>query len=223
MEKALETTRETPPRRDSQPAAEQGGNTRPVSYRLPKPEAPPLRSEAAPKEASPAAGSIQYGRLVLGAFQASLTLFLTQAAVQVLMANSVGQPVEVRRVLWVIPYIGINTTPDNYISTLSWSTAAAVVATATGTLWNLWRRRDQPWFLMGWASGLLMSLGLLAIQFFRHFTGVSSINPLILGQALAFVLAAGLIFLAFQPKLSAATTSPPKSARGLSRAKETKQ
>lgn len=152
--------------------------------------------------------------LVLGAAQAALTLFTVQAASSVLLANTGGTPVDVRFAAKVFPYIGIQTDPTSYVRTLSWSIACAVAATTAGALWNLFRRRDNPLYVMGWASGILMSLVLISLQVYRQITSPPVINYWIVGQALAFTVGAALIFLAYRPtgrSIEVPTSASPSS------------
>ncbi len=179
----------------------------PVEYKLTNRVEPPLPSSLV-RSAPPAKSTRNNAMLVLGAAQASLTLFLTQAIVSVLLASSLGNAVTIRFAFHVVPHVGIAATPSSIISLSTWPAVAAATTTATGALWNLWRRRSNPMFVIGWASGFVMSLELLSIQLGRHLLDPPVVHPWILGQAVAFVAAGALIFVAFRPTLEEATGNP---------------
>lgn len=144
--------------------------------------------------------SISPHHLVLGALQAALTLFGAQMASSVLLANGNGTAIDVRFAGGVLPFLGIQTTPGQFVPLMSWSIALAVGATATGALWNLWRRRDTPSLVLGWASGLVMSVVLIGMHWVRHLINPPLVDLWILSQALAFVVAASIIFIAYRPR-----------------------
>jgi len=138
--------------------------------------------------------------LVLGALQAALTLFGGQMAASILLANGNGTAVDIRFAGGVLPFLGIQTTPTSFVPLMSWSIALAVGATATGALWNLWRRRDNPSLVLGWASGLAMSIVLVGMHWVRHLINPPLVDLWILSQALAYVVAASFVFIAYRPR-----------------------
>lgn len=155
-------------------------------------------------------------QLVLGALQAALTLFGAQTAASILLANGNGTVVDVRFAAGIVPFLGIQTTPGDFVPLMSWSVALAVGFTVTAALWHLWRRRDAPSLVLGWASGLAMSVVLIGMHWVRHLINPPLVDLWILSQALAYTVAASLVFLAYRPRLDRpaqpalprATTSP---------------
>ncbi len=147
-------------------------------------------------------GSLNPRQLVLGALQAALTLFGAQTAASILLANGNGTTVDIRFSAGIIPFLGIQSTPTEFVPLMSWSVALAVGLTATAALWNLWRRRDSPWLVLGWASGLAMSIVLIGMHWVRHLINPPLVDLWILSQALAYVVAASCIFIAFRPALT---------------------
>lgn len=143
--------------------------------------------------------SVDPRHLVLGALQASLTLFGAQTAASILLANGQGTAVDVRFAAGFVPFLGIRTAPDDVVPLMSWSVALAVGFTVTAALWNLWRRRDTPSLVLGWASGLAMSTVLIGMYGVRHLIDPPLVNLWILGQALAYVVAASCLFIAYRP------------------------
>ena len=144
--------------------------------------------------------SLSPHRLVIGALQAALTLFGAQMAASILLANGNGTAVDVQLAGGVLPYLGIQTTPNGFVPLMSWSIALAVGVTVSATLWNLLRRRDEPSLVLGWSSGLVMSLVLISLHWVRHLINPPLVDLWILSQALAYVVAASLVFLAFRPR-----------------------
>ena len=139
--------------------------------------------------------------LVLGALQAALTLFGAQMAASILLANGSGTAVDIRFAGGVLPFLGIQTTPGDFVPLMSWSITLAVGVTVTAALWNLWRRRDTPSLVLGWASGLAMSLVLIGMHWVRHLINPPLVDLWILSQALAYVVAASVVFIAYRPRL----------------------
>ena len=142
-------------------------------------------------------------RLVIGALQAALTLFGTQMAASILLANGNGTTVDVRLAGGLLPYLGIQSTPTEFVPLMSWSIAVAVGVTVTAALWNLLRRRDDPSLVLGWGSGLAMSFVLLGMHWVRHLLNPPLVDLWILGQALASVAAASCLFIVYRPRLEA--------------------
>lgn len=150
-------------------------------------------------------GSVDPRQLVMGALQASLTLFGAQTAASILLANSQGTAVDVRFAGGFIPFLGVRTTPGDVVPLVSWSVALAVGLTVTAALWNLWRRRDTPSLVLGWASALAMSIVLIGMHWVRHLIDPPLVDLWILSQALAYVVAASCLFIAYRPSLTSAT------------------
>lgn len=151
--------------------------------------------------------SLSPHHLVLGALQAALTLFGAQMAASILLANGNGTAVDIRLAGGVLPFLGIQTTPGGFVPLMSWSIALAVGVTATGALWNLWRRPDDPSLVLGWASGLVMSIVLIGMHWVRHLINPPLVDLWILSQALAFVIAASIIFIAYRPRFPQDTST----------------
>ena len=154
-------------------------------------------------------------QLVLGALQAALTLFGAQTAASILLANGSGTVVDVRFAAGIIPFLGIQSTPVEFVPLMSWSVAVAVGFTVTAALWHLWRRRDAPSLVLGWASGLAMSIVLIGMHWVRHLVNPPLVDLWILSQALAYAIAGSLVFLAYRPRLttpSSPTTPTEKSS-----------
>lgn len=168
---------------------------RPEKYILVKPTVSATATDPVAAAETPP----RFDLLVLGALQASLTMFVSQAATSVLIANATTSTVKLSFAAGFIPHVAVNATPSNLMTLNTWPPTVAVVATCTGVLWNLWRRRDTPMFVLGWGAGLLMALNLLVIQFVRHLVEPPMLSPWMFAQAVAFVVAAGLIFLAYRP------------------------
>jgi hypothetical protein len=154
-------------------------------------------------------GSIDPRHLVSGALQASLTLFGAQTGASILLANGQGTTVDVRFAAGVIPFLGIRTTPGDVVPLMSWSVAVAVGLTVTAALWNLWRRRDTPSLVLGWASALAMSAVLIGMHWVRHLIDPPLVDLWILSQAMAYVVAAACLFIAYRPSLTSATEKSP--------------
>jgi hypothetical protein len=150
-------------------------------------------------------GSVDPRHLVVGALQASLTLFGAQTAASILLANGQGTAVDVHFAGGLIPFLGIRTAPADVVPLMSWSVALAVGLTVTAALWNLWRRRDNPSLVLGWASGLAMSTVLIAMHWVRHLMDPPLVNLWVLSQAFAYVVAASCLFIAFRPSLTSPT------------------
>ncbi len=143
--------------------------------------------------------SINPQQLVLGALQAALTLFGAQMAASILLANGNGTAVDLRFAAGFIPYLGIRTTPGDFVPLISWSVAIAVGFTTTAALWHLWRRRDTPSLVLGWASGLAMCIVLIGMHWVRHLIDPPMVDLWILSQALAYVVASSVVFIAYRP------------------------
>jgi len=139
-------------------------------------------------------------RLVIGALQAAFTLFGTQMAASILLANGNGTTVDIRMAGGLLPYLGIQSTPNEFVPLMSWSIALAVGITVTAALWNLLRRREDPSLVLGWGSGLAMSLVLIGMHWFRHLLNPPLVDLWILGQALAYTVAASCLFIAYRPR-----------------------
>ncbi len=154
-----------------------------------------LFDEAAPVESV----ERDHGELARGAIQAALTLLLTNTLASLVFASTAGIPIDIRLVGGIVPTLGLRATAATYAPTLTATTAVAVGVTGLGVLWNLWRRRDQPQLVLGWVSGLGSSLVLLAVLTYRHLTSPPVIEWWGLLQIYAFVVAVGLIVVAFRP------------------------
>ncbi len=150
-------------------------------------------------------GSVDPRQLVWGALQASLTLFGAQTGASILVANGQGTAVDVRFAGGIIPFLGLRTTPGDAVPLLSRSVGLAVGLTVTAALWNLWRRRDSPSLVLGWASGLAMSAVLIGMHWIRHLLDPPLVDLWILSQALAYVVAAACLFVAYRPSLTTPT------------------
>ena len=146
--------------------------------------------------------SLSPHRLVIGALQAALTLFGGQMGASILLANGNGTAVDLQFAGGVLPYLGIQTTPSGFVPLMSWSIALSVGVTVTAVMWNLLRRRDDPSLVLGWSSGLVMSLVLISLHWVRHLVNPPLVDLWILSQALAYVVAASLVFLAFRPRFA---------------------
>lgn len=147
-------------------------------------------------------GTVNPQQLVLGALQAALTLFGAQMAASVLLANGEGTAVDLRFAAGFIPFLGIQTTPGEFVPLISWSIALAVGLTTTAALWHLWRRRESPSLVLGWASGLAMSIILIGMQWVRHLIDPPLVDLWILSQALAYVVAVSVVFIAYRPRFT---------------------
>ena len=194
----MEATRVPPRGRATRPTPDDASSRRrPVAYTLTKPAESLPGAATTPSDLD--ASSPNYGMLVLGTAQASLTLFVTQAAVSILLANALGSGATLRFAYGVIPHVAIAATSQSIVSLSTWPPAIAASTVGAGALWNLWRRRDNPMFVLGWATGLFMAAELLLIQIGRHIAHPPFVDPWIIGQSFAFVGAATLIFVAFRP------------------------
>lgn len=157
--------------------------------------------------------SLSPHRLVIGALQAAFTLFGSQMAASILLANGNGTAVDVRLAGGLLPYLGIQATPNSFVPLMSWSVALAVGVTATAALWNLLRRREDPSLVLGWGSGLIMSLVLISMHWVRHLLNPPLVDLWVLSQALAYVAAASIVFIAFRPRFESERQKESTSTR----------
>ncbi len=162
-----------------------------VNYRLTKtPEE--IAAEAIDEEKD-------YSSFVLGAANAALLLFTTQALASMFVGDYLGATIQIEFQARVIPTLQFITDIPTFVKIVTWSTAIAVVMTCVGVLVALARRRGDNQRIYGWAMGLLMAGLLVVFHFIRHLMRPPVIDGWVIAQSTAFIIVTALIFVGFKP------------------------
>ncbi len=140
-----------------------------------------------------------YSSFVLGAANAALLLFSTQALASMFVGDSLDATIQVEFQARVIPTLQFITDITTFVKIVTWSTAIAVLMTCVGVVVALIRRRDDEQRLYGWAMGLLMAGLLVVFHFIRHLMNPPVIDGWVLAQSTAFIIVTALIFIGFKP------------------------
>ncbi len=177
---------------------------------------------AAPRPEPTSTKAENWAPFVAGAMQAAVTLFASHAMGSIVIASLNGSEFEVRTLAGFIPYAGL-TQADDFLTTVTWSTVFAVAVSGLCALFMLWRRREAPLYVLGWASALPMGALLLGLQYLRHMAGPPTLDLWVAAQAAAFVAAASILVLAFHPPLAASGSTVPLTPSPSSRGKHAKE
>ncbi|MEZ5342667.1 MAG: hypothetical protein R2706_14835 [Acidimicrobiales bacterium] len=175
----------------------------------------------------PVQGTASYDHFVGAAVKASVTIFASQIVASLVVANLSGARLTVAK--WrLIPYLAIVADEATFVSTVTWSTLAAVIAACFMALWVQHTRSDEHAVVYGWATGILMAGLLVLFQVLRGWLGPPAVQGWILAQAAAVVAASTVLFIGLQPRgrvsLNAVSTaedevseepvSPPNPSNG---------